>query len=446
MHAPHSSRFRYFIALTALAVLCSQGMPLPASAAPVTPPGLRQGLASGASQDVIILLDEGATAKSRARGALAADGGELISDYSHLPMLFTRIRSEGALDRLLAVPGVQAVYENRIIRPHLAQSLPLIGQTMLPSIGRTGSGTTVAVVDTGVNYTLPAFGSCTAPGVPAGCKVAASVDLATNDNAMDDYGHGTNVAGIVSGVAPDARIVALDIFNADGTSSDALVINGINWAIANRATYNIAAINLSLGDGSRNTSTCSNKFTNPYVTPIKNARNAGIVTVASSGNEGYTDALSRPACTPDAVSVGAVYDSNVGGVQWGVCTDSSSTADKVPCMSNTAPFLHMLAPGAFITAAGSSLGGTSQASPHVSGAVAVLKSEYPNETPDQIISRLVSSGKPVTDQRTGRVFPRLDLLASLGLPDSYLVPALSPWGIGCAAIVLGGALSARRRR
>ncbi|RNC69008.1 MAG: peptidase S8 [Desulfuromonadales bacterium] len=445
MHTLHSSQFRQILALTALAALCSQGIPLSASAAPVTPPGLRQRLAAGAPQEAIILLDEEATAKSRALGALAADDGELVTDYSHLPMLFTRVRSVRALDRLLAVPGIQAVYENRVIRPHLAQSLPLIGQPPLPPIGRSGGGTTVAVVDTGVNYTLPAFGSCTAPGVPAGCRVAASVDLAANDNAMDDYGHGTNVSGIVVGVAPDARVAVLDIFNADGTSSDALVISGINWAIANRATYNIVAINLSLGDGSRNTSACSSKFTNPYVTPIKNAKNAGIVTVASAGNEGYSDALSRPACTPDAVSVGAVYDSNVGGIQWSVCTDASSTADKVPCMSNTASFLDMLAPGAFITAAGSSLGGTSQAAPHVSGAVAVLKAEYPTETPDQLITRLTSKGKPVTDQRTGGVFPRLDLLAALELPDSYLVSALSPWGIGCAALLLGGALSARRR-
>lgn len=445
MHKPRLSLIRQLLACITLTALCYQALQPTAGAAPVEPAGLRQRLGAGTPQELIILLDEGTTAKSRAHSALRADSGELVTDYSHLPMLFTRVRSAQALDRLLAVPGIQAVYENRIIRPHLAQSLPLMGQPPLPPIGRTGGGTTVAVVDTGVNYTLPAFGSCTGPGVPAGCRVAASVDLATEDNALDDLGHGTNVAGIVVGVAPDAKLAVLDIFNADGTSSDALVISGINWAIANRATYNIAAINLSLGDGSRNTSACSSKFTNPYVTPIKNAKSAGIVTIASAGNEGYTDALSRPACTPDAVSVGAVYDSNVGGIQWSVCTDSSSAADKVPCMSNTATFLDMLAPGAFITAAGSSLGGTSQSAPHVSGAVAVLKTEYPTETPDQLITRLTSKGKPVTDQRTGGVFPRLDLLAALELPDSYLVPALSPWGIGCAAILLVGALSARRR-
>lgn len=445
MHVHCLSGIRQILVSAALAALCIQSIPFAASAAPVAPPGLRQRLASGAPQEAIILLDDGAAAKSHAIGAIKADDGGLITDYTHLPMFFARVRSERALERLLAVPGVLAVYENRTIRPHLSQSLPMIGQTALPSLGRTGGGTTVAVVDTGVNYTLPAFGSCTEPGAPAGCKIAASVEIAANDNALDDSGHGTNVAGIVAGVAPDARIAALDIFNADGTSSDALVIDAINWAIANRSTYNIVVINMSLGDGSRNTTACGNKGTNPYVTPIKNAKNAGIVTVISAGNEGYTDGISRPACTPDAVSVGAVYDANVGGINWAVCTDATSTADKVPCMSNTATFLDMLAPGAFVTAAGSTMGGTSQAAPHVAGAVAVLKAEYPTETPDQLVSRLTSAGKPVTDQRTALSFPRLDLLAALGLPDSYLVPALSPWGIGVAALILGGALSARRR-
>ncbi|ABB31683.1 peptidase S8 and S53 subtilisin kexin sedolisin [Geobacter metallireducens RCH3] len=436
---------RKILAATFLAALFSQSPASVAAAAPVEPPGMRQRLSSGAPQEMLILLDEGAIAKSHVIGALRAEGGEVVTDYSHLPMLFARIRSTKALDRLLTAPGIQAVYENRVLRPHLAESLPLIGQPPLAAIGKTGSGTTVAIIDSGINYTLPAFGSCTAPGVPADCKVAASVDIATNDNALDDLGHGTNVAGIVAGVAPGAKLAVLDVFNPDGTSSDALVIAGINWAISNRATYNIVAINMSLGDGSRNTAACSNRGTNPYVTPINNAKSAGIVTVISAGNEGYTDGISRPACTPAAVSVGAVYDANVGGIKWTACTDATSGADKVPCMSNTATFLNMLAPGAFITAAGSTMGGTSQAAPHVAGSVAVLKAQYPNETPDQLISRLISSGKPVTDQRTGGVFPRLDLFSSMGLPDSNFVPAMSPWGIGLSAVFLGGALAVRRR-
>jgi len=78
--------------------------------------------------------------------------------------------------------------------------------------------------------------------------------------------------------------------------------------------YHTAAINLSLGDGVKYTAPCSNKGTNPYVTPVKNAKAAGIVTVAASGNEQFTDGISSPACTPGVVSVGAVCDANVGSI------------------------------------------------------------------------------------------------------------------------------------
>jgi hypothetical protein len=77
------------------------------------------------------------------------------------------------------------------------------------------------------------------------------------------------------------------------------------------------------------------------------------------------------------VSVGAVYDSNVGSVTAGfgnnACTDRKTSADKITCFSQVANFLTALAPGVFITAAGVRQGGTSQAAPHVAGAVAAMR-------------------------------------------------------------------------
>jgi uncharacterized repeat protein (TIGR01451 family) len=108
-----------------------------------------------------------------------------------------------------------------------------------------------------------------------------------------------------------------------------------------------------------------------------------------------------------------VYDSNIGGVTWATtpnCTDSVTAADKVACFSNSANFLTILAPGAFITAAGVSEAGTSQATPHVAGAVAVLRSTFPSETLTQTLARMTSSGVPVNDVRNGIVKPRLNLL------------------------------------
>jgi uncharacterized repeat protein (TIGR01451 family) len=82
----------------------------------------------------------------------------------------------------------------------------------------------------------------------------------------------------------------------------------------------------------------------------------------------------------------------------------------------------MLAPGAFVTAAGIQFAGTSQAAPHVAGAVAALRTSYPAETVDQIVTRLTSSGVPVSDTRSGISItkPRLNLSAAIGAPANNM--------------------------
>ena len=143
--------------------------------------------------------------------------------------------------------------------------------------------------------------------------------------------------------------------------------------------------------------------------------------VAAAGNDAYTNGLNKPACTPGVISVGAVYDSDLSnqgypnGVNWGnnLCTDSTTAADQITCFSDSASFLTMLAPGAMVTAAGITDGGTSQAAPFVAGATAVLRAAFPQETLAQIQTRIISSGKPITDPRNGVTTPRLNLLAAV---------------------------------
>ena len=113
-----------------------------------------------------------------------------------------------------------------------------------------------------------------------------------------------------------------------------------------------------------------------------------------------------------------MYDSSFGRKDWGDCVDQTA-ADKVICWSQTGPNLDILAPGAYITAAGITQAGTSQATPHVAGAVAVLAAAkfgtqlFRRAETDLIQKALVSSGPTIVDTRLGRSFHRLDLTAAL---------------------------------
>ncbi|MCG3024146.1 S8 family serine peptidase, partial [Escherichia coli] len=88
---------------------------------------------------------------------------------------------------------------------------------------------------------------------------------------------------------------------------------------------------------------------------------AGVLPVVAAGNSAKSNAISYPACLQGAVSVGAVYDSNIGRVMYSSCTDSSSYADKVACFSNSSANLTLLAPGVRISGGGIVMSGTSQA-------------------------------------------------------------------------------------
>lgn len=372
--------------------------------------------------------------KQQVHSAFGSDEVKVIKQYSHLPSNLVRVHSAAALARLRAHPGVAGVYADRTERLHLAESLPFIGQPTAASQANLGAGTAVAVLDTAVDYQHPAFGSCASPGVPSSCKIVYAHDFASSDE-FEDNSHGTNVAAIVLGVAPATKIVALDVFTGDiGRSSD--LINAINWVIANKATYNIVAMNLSLGSG-RYTEP---EIDGPYNSAVDDARAAGILTIAAAGNAGYTDALSSPAAVPGVISVGAVYDSAIGSVRWSAinCTDTATTGG-VACFSNSASFLEILAPGSVINAADISGSGTSQAAPHVAGAAAVLRAAFPNESLDQIVARL-SNGVMVTDAKNSITKPRLDLqLALTGNRNAQTIGAIS---FSTVALTLGSTATA----
>jgi hypothetical protein len=350
------------------------------------------------------------SAKSQVLANVASAELELKHRYSHLPAMHVEVRSLAALQQLLARTEVLRIHEESARTILVDSNLALINQPAAVAAGKIGQGTTVAVLDTGADYRVADLGSCTAPGVPAStCRVAYAADIAANDGALDDNGHGTNVSSIVAKVAPGAKIAALDVFRGQ-YAYDSDLLTAINWAIQNRAAYNIVAISMSLGGGS-STSPCK---TDPLASAIAAARSAGILSAIASGNDGAINAISSPACVPGAISVGAVYAASYGGLRYSNCTDITTAADKITCFSNSASFLSLLAPGAMITAGGYTMAGTSQATPHVAGAIAVLRAAFPSDTPDQTLARLQSTGTLITDARNGLTAPRINLSAALG--------------------------------
>ncbi|MDP3289832.1 MAG: S8 family serine peptidase [Methyloversatilis sp.] len=380
-------------------------------------------LARGEAPRVIVeLVDDGSvpeisavqrrrdTMKTAVIAALPADRISVRRRYSTMPLLALTLKDADALRALRSDDRVAAIFIDKRRKAIGAQALPLIGQPAAVSTGYQGAGTAVAVLDTGVDFTLGPFGGCTAVGVPAGpCRVVAAYEAAIEDNARDDNGHGSKVAMTTLMVAPQSSIVAIDVFEPDG-AWDSDVIEGMDWAISQRTAYNIVALNLSLGDTLQNAVTCTRT---PYVAAVRRARNAGLVVVIAAGNDSYTAGVAEPACVANAVAVGATYDANVGQRAFGGCTDSTTAADKVTCYSNSGEPLDLLAPGSVISVGGNTLDGTSFAAPIVAGAIAVLKQRFPLDTAEQIESRLVLSGTTVTDARNGLQRPRLALGAAL---------------------------------
>lgn len=347
-------------------------------------------------------------------------------DYSHLPMAAWHLTTPAALARLRAQPGVVAIYPNRTLYPVGTPSdLALIEQPAAAAAGATGAGTTVLVIDDGIDLTQPAFGTCPSAGAP-GCRVGNyQYYYYATPPAASLTQHGTNVAGVAAEIATAANLAAIDVFNGASTTS-VDVLNAINWGIANQAAYNIVAANMSLGDNGNYTSaTCPIDMN----AASAGAAAAGITLVAASGNNAYTGGISWPACTSGVVSAGAVYDTAIAGsLGWGItpapCTDANPVADQIACFTNVGPNLTLLAPGVNVLAAGITDSGTSQASPHVAGSIAVLRARYPRESLGQTQLRLTASA--TLDARAPYSIPRIDLFKSVNLATALALSGSGP--------------------
>ena len=246
----------------------------------------------------------------------------------------------------------------------------------------TGSGTRVAIVDSGVASDNPDI----AP------KVVARANFSGTATGEDNYGHGTHVAGIVAatanntigvaGVCPGCTILDAKVLNDSGSGSSSAIANGINWAVSNGAKV----INMSLGQ---------RVSSRTLETAVNNAWNAGAVLVAAAGNAG-TQAKIYPGAYPNVIAVAATDNTDAKasfstyGAKW---VDVAAPGVNVYSTFPNHPFYLGTQNG---RSQGYDVGsGTSMASPIVAGVAALAWSSHTGATHTSVRANVESTADTI---------------------------------------------------
>jgi subtilisin family serine protease len=311
-----------------------------------------------------------------------------------------------------------------------------LNQIGAPAAWNTTTGSSnviVAVIDTGIDHTHPdlAANIWTNPGPVAGDGIGNDIHGAnftsltqTTGNVMDDNGHGTHVSGIIGAVGDNGigvtgvdwhiKLMALKFLDANGSGSTSGAVRAIDYAIAHGASI----INASWGGGG---------YDQALADAIGRARKAGVIFVAAAGNNGTNDDTT-PFYPAD------YHSDNV------VVVGADDSTDHPAWFSNYGPnTVDLYAPGVGIWSTTpnntySDFSGTSMATPYVTGALALLKSEHPDWNYHQLIERLKDTVDKLPQYSNVAWGGRLDLAAAIGTPPPVTPPVTPPMSAGPLAI------------
>ncbi len=352
--------------------------------------------------------------------------------FPYIPFMSLSV-SERALEILQASPTVLDINEDRLAKPTLDNTVNIVEASNAWARGFDGAGWYVAILDTGIRASHAFFvgktvrEACFALGQDGAggagdCPNGLASDISSPHPAQPypssfaGYEHGTHVTGIAAGedtqrvpplygVARRANVVAVQIFSKFPSSPfcdppgsscvntwDSDLIAGLNYVYSLRLTHNLAAVNMSLsGAGPFNDQTSCDNGNSATKAIIDSLRSAGIASIIATGNEGFCDGIGAPACISSAISVGSVNDS-----------DSEAASNNYGALLDLfAPGVSVLSSVASSDTAYASLSGTSMATPHVTGAWAILKQAVPSATVTEAFNALQSTGGSIANACSG---------------------------------------------
>jgi len=394
-------------------------------------------------------------------------------------------------ETLKNVEGVKRVYPNYESHINLMDSVPLIGADKVWKLDKnlnncsssgeeclTGKGVTIGIIDSGVDYTHPDLGNCTKNQFLSGqcSKFVGGYDFVNNDNdPMDDMGHGTHVAATaagngdwnhdgtvesgegLNGVAPGASIYVYKVANSEGGLDSDDVISGIERSVDPNQDGNFSdhldVISMSLG--------FSGNPDDPRSQAVDNVVEAGVVAVIAAGNDGpFQSTIGSPGTAREAITVGAsdkldkiAHFSSRGPVVW---NDEGGNENIISKPDITAPGRHICAAqssedtiwnkyhdaGEDIHCLDNkhiSISGTSMATPHVAGTVALIKQKHPDWTPEEIKSSLKGTAIPLGENFTTQGAGRIDVNSAIRLNKSFPLSSLSSSDDGVSLKIFGTA-------
>jgi len=395
-----------------------------------------KGNSNGKTQ-VIVILKPGWSADAEAKklgGRLGRSLNSINGKVVELP--------NGQLKKLADYPGVDRIVYDRPIGGEMNRVAVTVGaRAVQQTYGYRGAGVGVAVIDSGItswHADLTYLGSSSLVRTKNSQRVPAFVDFVNGRTSpYDDSGHGTHVSGIIAGngfdslgtragIAPDAHIVSLKVLDQNGSGVISDVIAALDWAVANKAAYNLRVVNLSVG-----AAVTESYKTDPLTLAAKRAVDAGIVVVTAAGNLGKNrlgqiqyGAISAPGNAPWVLTVGASsHEGTVSRADDVMASFSSRgpsaidfeakpdiVAPGVGTTSLSDPLSLMYATKATSLLSGSlfvnykpylSLSGTSMAAPVVTGTVALMLQANPTLTPNLVKAIL---------EYTAQVYPGYDAL------------------------------------